>query len=344
MYPNSPHVDEPTMTDLRGILPGQRPPIDATVLDEPTSEVPIIRPAGVPEPEPESEPAGAEPAISEPATDAGPESPVASVTEEAAADEEALELEEALEDEGEPEPAEAAVYEEAPVAPLATPPVLPAFGTDPLPEPPPTNSEMAKMSWAPAPAAPPGLVPAPSAGIFEPTPPPPVTEFEPERELEPVESALPAVVETTEPEPVEDLGEVAELAPPAPLVEITESAPFEEESEPVAIVVEPEPAAPEPGRAPGEVAEPAIALWSDEAAEQVRDQWRDLQVQFVDDPTAAVNGAKSLVTEAVQELADTLLAAQDALDPFRGTERVDTETMRVAMRSYREFLDRVLAL
>jgi hypothetical protein len=36
--------DEPTITDLRGVLPNQRPPIDPTVLEEPTSEVPLIRP------------------------------------------------------------------------------------------------------------------------------------------------------------------------------------------------------------------------------------------------------------------------------------------------------------
>ena len=97
-------------------------------------------------------------------------------------------------------------------------------------------------------------------------------------------------------------------------------------------------------RAPDEVSETAIALWTDEAAQRFRDQWRELQVQFIDDPNAAVAGAKELVTGAVQQLADTLSAAHAELDPFREGERVDTEAMRVAMRRYREFLDRVLAL
>jgi hypothetical protein len=97
-------------------------------------------------------------------------------------------------------------------------------------------------------------------------------------------------------------------------------------------------------RAPGDLDESAIALWPDGTAERLREQWRDLQVRFVDDPTGAVAGAKDLVTEAVQDLADALLAAQAELDPYKSTDRADTESMRVAMRRYREFLDRVLAL
>ncbi len=92
------------------------------------------------------------------------------------------------------------------------------------------------------------------------------------------------------------------------------------------------------------MSETPIALWSEEAVGRLREQWRELQVQFIDDPAEAVNGAKELVTAAIQELADTLRSAQDMLDPYRDGESVDTETMRVAMRRYREFLDRVLAL
>jgi hypothetical protein len=43
-------------------------------------------------------------------------------------------------------------------------------------------------------------------------------------------------------------------------------------------------------------------------------------------------------------LAEALLAEQVDLDPRRQAEQPDTESMRVAMRRYRDFLDRVLAL
>ena len=71
MYPYPPHQnqDEPTMADVRGVLPGQRPPVDITVLDEPTSEVPVIKPASTPSDEaPEQESTAAD--TQTPATEA----------------------------------------------------------------------------------------------------------------------------------------------------------------------------------------------------------------------------------------------------------------------------------
>ena len=97
------------------------------------------------------------------------------------------------------------------------------------------------------------------------------------------------------------------------------------------------------GLRPGDVAEIPIALWSEEEVQRFRDEWRELQVQFIDEPSAAVAGAKRLVTEAVEALSRSLLAQQDQLDPRHQATDPDTEALRVAMRRYREFLDRVLA-
>jgi hypothetical protein len=376
MYPHTPHVtehDEPTMADLRGVLPGQRPPVDATVLDEPTSEVPMIRPPGArggtdagpdlemertikarpaapapepepePDPEPEIEPEPAPPAEAEVAEEVADEPAEATAEAELAeAEPEALTTEtettdddESTENETEPMEAETAVetpnFPEPPApaaepglapTPAITPPVVAAFAASPaaevveavMPSPADGNSEMAKMSWN-APPPPPGLTSS-ATDFFEPEP-AAEPEFAPERAVAEATEVVAEPVAETEPEVTEE-----PEAPEAPAV-----AP-----------------APPAARGPGDVAENAIALWTDEAADRLRGQWRDLQVEFIDDPNAAVTGAKDLVTEAVQELADTLLTAQDELDPFHGTDQVDTESMRVAMRRYREFLDRVLAL
>jgi hypothetical protein len=58
----------------------------------------------------------------------------------------------------------------------------------------------------------------------------------------------------------------------------------------------------------------------------------------------ALTRAHDLLTEAVHELTEALLAERDDLDPLRSTSTPDTESMRMAMRGYREFLDRILAL
>jgi hypothetical protein len=104
-----------------------------------------------------------------------------------------------------------------------------------------------------------------------------------------------------------------------------------------------EPADEQPLR-PGDVAQTRITLWDDEATRQFHDEWHEVKAQFVDDPVAALTRAHDLLTEAVHELTESLLAERDDLDPLRRTSTPDTESMRMAMRGYREFLDRILAL
>ena len=87
-----------------------------------------------------------------------------------------------------------------------------------------------------------------------------------------------------------------------------------------------------------------IAFWDDKAIERFRSEWHEVKADFVDDPVAALTRAHDLITEAVDDLSEALLAERDQLDPLRTTSTPDTESMRMAMRGYREFLDRILAL
>jgi hypothetical protein len=95
---------------------------------------------------------------------------------------------------------------------------------------------------------------------------------------------------------------------------------------------------------PGDVHESPITFWDEAAIEQFRAEWHEVKAQFVDDPVAALTRAHDLLTEAVHELTESMLAERDELDPLRGTATPDTESMRMAMRGYREFLDRILTL
>jgi hypothetical protein len=319
MFPYSPPSaeDEPTRTDLRGVLPAHRPPVDATALEEPTSEVPVITPPADPAP---ADQTGPEAAAGEVAVVDGP-GDTATLADPALADPAIEDDPPALADptiEDDPPALADPEIEDDPPA-LADPAIedLLVESEDPAPEP--AVGEMSKMTWTPAP--------------FRPDLPPPPVPATPLAEAEPVTLPGPA------PEPALAAAPASEPAlAPEPAAPVTAGL--------VSFAPPVEPAAPAPALAgrPGDVAEHPIALWSEAASDRLRSQWRDLQSQFIDDPDAAVAGAKALVTEAVHELADTLLAAQDALDPYRGSGRVDTETMRVAMRRYREFLERVLAL
>ena len=99
-----------------------------------------------------------------------------------------------------------------------------------------------------------------------------------------------------------------------------------------------------PGHHAGDEERPA-ALFADEDASGYRDQWQEVQTDFVDDPRRAVQRADALVAQLMQELANTFASERSTLEQQwdRGGE-VSTEDLRVALRRYRSFFDRLLSL
>ncbi|MDG4805053.1 hypothetical protein [Micromonospora sp. WMMD980] len=95
---------------------------------------------------------------------------------------------------------------------------------------------------------------------------------------------------------------------------------------------------PTPGAVPGD----AATLFAADAAQGFRDRWRDVQLRFVDDPKAAVGEAESLVEEAIEALSTALREQRTKLGAWQESGSSDTEQLRVAVRGYRDFLDRVL--
>jgi hypothetical protein len=96
---------------------------------------------------------------------------------------------------------------------------------------------------------------------------------------------------------------------------------------------------------PGDVpAEPVAALLSAESGQDFRDRWREVQLRFVDDPRAAAADAQRLVEDAIESLARALAEQKDNLGGWDDGGPGDTEKLRVAVRRYRDFLDRVLGL
>ncbi|MGS2619048.1 hypothetical protein ACVCAH_31645 [Micromonospora sp. LZ34] len=112
-------------------------------------------------------------------------------------------------------------------------------------------------------------------------------------------------------------------------------------------MVDPDTARPEAGPATGVRPAPTVpaepaTLFEPDAAQRFRDRWRDVQLRFVDDPRAATGEAQALVDEAIQALASALSAQKSRLGAWQDAGSVDTEQLRVAVRQYRDFLDRVL--
>lgn len=80
-------------------------------------------------------------------------------------------------------------------------------------------------------------------------------------------------------------------------------------------------------------------------AERFRRRLREVQAGFVDDPGEAVRDADALASDAAEALGRALASHRrrlaEALDGGEGGP--DTERLRLALRGYRDLLDRVLA-
>ena len=86
-------------------------------------------------------------------------------------------------------------------------------------------------------------------------------------------------------------------------------------------------------------------LFSQEEAGTLRARWDAIQVGFVDEPRRAVEEADSLVATAMKRLAEQFSEERSRLEGQwdRGGD-VSTEDLRVALRRYRSFFGRLLAV
>ena len=87
------------------------------------------------------------------------------------------------------------------------------------------------------------------------------------------------------------------------------------------------------------------ALFDRDASRGYQDRWLIIQTEFVDSPKDAVQKAEQLVGEVMQALTETF--ARQRRDLEAGLSRNDnasTEDLRLAIRRYRSFFNRLLAL
>jgi hypothetical protein len=92
-------------------------------------------------------------------------------------------------------------------------------------------------------------------------------------------------------------------------------------------------------------AEKPVALFHEEESRGYRTRWDGIQTGFVDQPKAAVEQADALVGEMLKRLTDTFAAERSTLESqwSRGQE-VSTEDLRIALKRYRSFFERLLTI
>jgi hypothetical protein len=97
-----------------------------------------------------------------------------------------------------------------------------------------------------------------------------------------------------------------------------------------------------PAAEPEERAEP---LFAEDEWEDFRARWKRIQAGFVDEPRMAVEEADELVAAVIKRLAEVFAKERSNLeqDWARGDD-VSTEDLRIALRRYRSFFDRLLSV
>jgi hypothetical protein len=88
-----------------------------------------------------------------------------------------------------------------------------------------------------------------------------------------------------------------------------------------------------------------VPLFEKGETEKFRSHWLDIQSAFVDDPRAAVQKADALVEDMIQSITDNFAQRRATLENHWNSEgNVSTEDLRIAIKRYRTFFDRLLTL
>jgi len=88
-----------------------------------------------------------------------------------------------------------------------------------------------------------------------------------------------------------------------------------------------------------------LPLFENDEAEQFRILWLEIQSSFVDDPFGSVREADELVSDVIENIRDTFANQKILLeDQWKSGDKVSTEELRIMLKRYHSFFDRLLAL
>ena len=86
-------------------------------------------------------------------------------------------------------------------------------------------------------------------------------------------------------------------------------------------------------------------LFEDKEAEKFRTQWLNIQSKFVDNPRESVREADELVAGVLKSVTMGFHERRTSLEKqWNSGDKVSTEDMRLALKRYRSFFERLLTL
>ena len=91
--------------------------------------------------------------------------------------------------------------------------------------------------------------------------------------------------------------------------------------------------------------EDLVPLFEDETARKFRSRWQVIQGKFVDDPRASVKQADELVADIIKNVTMSFADRRISLEKqWNSGEETSTEDMRIVLKRYRSFFERLLTL
>jgi hypothetical protein len=89
----------------------------------------------------------------------------------------------------------------------------------------------------------------------------------------------------------------------------------------------------------------ALPMFAVDEAAGFRTQWEAIQTGFVDEPRKAVEEADALVAQVIKRLSEVFADERTNLEhQWDRGDQSSTEDLRLALRKYRSFFDRLLSL
>lgn len=86
-------------------------------------------------------------------------------------------------------------------------------------------------------------------------------------------------------------------------------------------------------------------LFANDELSGYRTRWSAIQTGFVDEPRKAVEEADTFVAEVMKRLAEVFAEERRQLEgQWERADQVSTEDLRIAMRRYRSFFERLLSI
>jgi len=86
-------------------------------------------------------------------------------------------------------------------------------------------------------------------------------------------------------------------------------------------------------------------LFEDDEAKKFRTQWLNIQSKFVDNPRESVREADELVANVLKSVTMGFHERRGSLEKqWKSGDNISTEDLRVALKRYRSFFDRLLTL